>query len=441
MPENMNKYKDAYISEARDHIKQMNKALLALEKNPRQLTYLREIFRHVHTLKSMAATMGYQQTMTLCHALEDMLDEVKQKKLNVKLCANLLFESFDMLERLVRCVKEDKPELDAVPLLSKLKQRLNNPTQEGDVLGENMLADDPAIEKVRAIEVKVEKLDALMNLAEELLINKMQFDNLSAAINNPALTAATDQLGRLVSEIQFNVMQSRLVPIDFVFERFPRMVRDLAKQQHKQINLNTVGGDIEFDRGIIDEIGESLVHILRNVVDHGIETPDVRKKLGKPSEATIQLKVTRTKNSVIIDVIDDGAGLDLKAIRAKALKSGLLVDAASDADIEQLIFSGMSTSKQVSEISGRGFGLNIVKNKISSLGGSIKVFSEANKQTRFTLEVPLTLAVINALFVSVGEKQYAIPLSAIERLVTNDQSAIKGFLDHEAIVLDEQYQH
>ena len=135
MPENMNKYKDAYISEARDHIKQMNKALLALEKNPRQLTYLREIFRHVHTLKSMAATMGYQQTMTLCHALEDMLDEVKQKKLNVKLCANLLFESFDMLERLVRCVKEDKPELDAVPLLSKLKQRLNNPTQEGDVPG------------------------------------------------------------------------------------------------------------------------------------------------------------------------------------------------------------------------------------------------------------------------------------------------------------------
>jgi two-component system chemotaxis sensor kinase CheA len=163
-----------------------------------------------------------------------------------------------------------------------------------------------------------------MNLAEELLINRMRLDSVKEKLQHPELSAALDTLSRLVSELQYNVMQSRLVPIGFVFSRFPRMVRDLAKQQKKEVNLEMMGSDIELDRAVIDEIGESLVHLLRNAVDHGMETPDARKKAGKASQGTIRITAERTKSFAIIKVSDDGQGLDLEEIKSTAIKNKVL---------------------------------------------------------------------------------------------------------------------
>jgi len=197
------------------------------------------------------------------------------------------------------------------------------------------------------------------------------------------------------------------------------------------------GSDIELDRSVIDEIGESLVHLLRNAVDHGIETPKEREKDGKPRQGTIKLAVKRTKSSAIIEVSDDGAGLNLEEIKHTAIRRGILSAEATRDEVMNSIFSGVSTTKQVSAVSGRGLGLNIVKNKIESLGGAIKVESEPKSGTTFVMDIPLTLAIINTLFVEVGGKMYAIPLANIERLVTVNKEDIKGMLNYEALVLNE----
>jgi len=277
-----------------------------------------------------------------------------------------------------------------------------------------------------------------MNLAEELLINKMRLDRAKERLQDTELSAAVDTLERLVTDVQYNVMQSRMVPIGFIFNRFPRMVRDLAKDQKKEVNLEMQGSDIELDRAVIDEIGESLVHLLRNAVDHGIETPEARKKAGKPSLGTISLTASRTKDFAVIEVSDDGEGLDFEAIKNTAAKRRILSLEATKEEVLDSIFSGVSTTREVTAVSGRGFGLNIAKNKIESLGGTIKVASELKLGTTFTIEIPLTLAIIKTLFVEVGGKLYAIPLANVERLIAVNKEDIKGMLNFEAVILNEE---
>jgi len=280
--EDLSKYKDTFLSEAKEHVASMNKALLKLEKDPSKIALVNDIFRAAHTLKSMSAAMGYNKTSAFCHAIEDVLDMLKKKKMRLADCVDILFESFDTLGLTLKELKKDKQEIDTTTLKAKLEKILSADYADKRTAEIAEKPEEAAEEKIEAIEVKVEKLDLLMNLAEELLINKMRLDGIKEKLQNPELTAAADALGRIVADIQYNIMQSRMVPIGFVFNRFPRMVRDLAKLQKKDINLEMEGADIELDRGVIDEIGESLVHLIRNAVDHGIETPEVRKKMSKP---------------------------------------------------------------------------------------------------------------------------------------------------------------
>jgi two-component system chemotaxis sensor kinase CheA len=433
MAEDLSKYRDTFLSEGKEHLASMNNTLLKLEKDPSKVSWVNDIFREAHTLKSMAAAMNYDQTAKLCHAIEDVLDAIKKKKIRTDRYVDILFECFDCLESTLKNIKENKEELDVAKLVERL--RLLASAGEVQVSEKEESKEESAIPKVESIGVKVERLNLLMNLAEELLINKMRLDKIKEDLRQPELSAAVDGLGRLVSEIQYNVMQSRLVPIEFVFNRFPRMVRDLAKQQKKEINLEIEGGDIELDRSVIDEIGESLVHLIRNAVDHGIEPPEARQRSGKPPSATIRLSAMRTKDFAIIKVFDDGAGLDIEDIRNTAIKRGILSPQAMKEEVIHSIFSGVSTTREVSAVSGRGFGLNIVKNKIESIGGEIRVESEPKKGTTFTIEIPLTLAIIKSLFVRVGDRIYAIPLASIERLVTVVRREIKGMVNYEAIVL------
>ena len=435
MPDDLSKYKDTFLSEAKEHISSMEKSLLKLEKEPAKAEFLNAIFHEVHTLKSMAATMEYNKMAKLCHAIEDVLDAIKKKMIRADKCIDIFFECFDSLGLSLKEITADAEELDTSALVQKL-QTLETQKQTAEDYTEK--SDVSSVEKVESIEVKVERLDLLMNLAEELLINKMSLDIIKENLQNPELTAAVDTLNRLVSDLQYKVMQSRLMPVSFVFDRFPRMVRDLAKSQKKQVNLELKGSDIELDRAVIDEIGESLVHLLRNAIDHGIETPEARKKAGKTAQGTITVTAKRTKGLAVIEVSDDGQGLNLEDIKSAAAKSDLVSPQATTEELIHSIFFGVSTTRQVTAVSGRGFGLNIVKNKIESLGGTVKVESEPGKGTTFIMEIPLTLAIIKALFVEVGSKTYAIPLASIERLVAVNKEDIKGMLNYEAIVLNDE---
>lgn len=435
MPIDFSRHIEAYLNEARTHIKTMNFTLVELEKNPDDMKLLHKIFRSVHTLKSLAATMGYKQSMGLCHAMEDLFDAIRYKQLSLESCADVLFESIDFLNLIIKNISAGNGEKNADYLIAKLRTLLKS---ENKTLSETALNqfqfDNEVIEKIQTIEVKLEQLDKLMNLAEEFIVNKMKLEAIQEQIEYPELPPAIESLGRLITELQYHVMQVRMVPIAFVFNRFIRMTRDLAKHQHKKVNLQIEGADIELDRSLIDEISEAISHLIRNAIDHGLETPEVRKKLNKPELGTILLRVYRTKEAAKIEVSDDGSGLDLPALKKIAIKKHLIKPEANDQEILNTLFSGISTSKSVTEISGRGLGLSIVKLKIESIGGTVKVTSNPGKGTTFMIEIPLSLAIIKTLFVQVSHQTYAVPTESVERVLILEKKDIKGLIHNEAII-------
>ncbi len=440
--QNLDKYKDAYLREARQYLDTLNSFLIKLEKTPDNLALLGPMLHACHTYKSISGIAHYSQTSILCHAIEDVLVGIKKNggrdaKFCVSTCADLLFQCFDFLEASLKAVSQDKEELDAASFIKKLQALIT--TQESQIMNHESpeAMEEPAsLEKIQSIEVKVERLDLLMRLSEELLINKLGLERIKETLQNPELSNSVDTLTRLVSDLQFNIMQSRTVPLNFVFNRFPRLVRDLAKQEKKEVNLEITGGDIELDRSIVEALTEPLVHLVRNAIDHGIEIPEEREGLKKSSQATLKLSAKRARGFAVIEVSDDGKGIDWDEIKRQAVRLNLISAHPAQEELVNAIFSGMSTTKEVTQISGRGFGLNIVKQKIESLGGSVKVESQPLRGTKFILEIPLTLAVFKVLFVKVGPKLYAISLANVERLIHVNKQDIKGMLNYEAIVFE-----
>nr|WP_242492617.1 chemotaxis protein CheA [Methanolobus psychrotolerans] len=296
------------------------------------------------------------------------------------------------------------------------------------------------VKSIQSVRVNIERLDNLMNLVGELIINKIRLNQLASDLNAKHLDESLANLDRLTNEIQTEVMESRMVPIDQIFSRFPRMIRDLAKSEGKQINLIIEGQEIELDRTVLDEIGDPLVHLLRNAVDHGIEPEEERKKLGKPVAGLVRLAASRQRNSVLIEVEDDGKGMDPANLKDIALKKGILtreeVDKLSDTDAMNLIFMpGFSGAKTITDVSGRGVGMDAVKTKIESLGGSVKISSVAGQGSIMKLQLPLTVAIIQSLMVTVADETYAIPLSNVVRDVGIKSSDIKTIEGKEVILL------
>lgn len=431
------KYKDAFLNESSSHLETMNASLLQLEKTPQDSASLHEIFRSAHTLKSMAATMGFPQLNQLCHAAEDVLDAVRSNHLRLVDCMDILFEAFDAISSSLNNIAQTETELDTHVLCERLQSILQNDGKDNNPSKHENHVTFHITEKLKTIGVKIDRLDSLMSLVEELLVSRIKLELIREVINNPELTAEVDNLGRHITDLQYVVMQVRLVPIGFLFNRFPRMVRDLSKMQHKDIDLKIEGGDIELDRSLIDEISESLGHLIRNAVDHGLETTEERRKAKKPIHSVITLSAKRTKEFAIIEVSDDGAGLDIEKIRKTAIEKNIISPEATHEEVVNSIFKGVSTSGKVTEISGRGLGLNIAKQKIESIGGSIQVFSKAGEGARFNIRLPLTLAVIKVLFVTVHSYIYAIPINHIERLLSVPATDIKGLLNFNAIVYED----
>ena len=297
-----------------------------------------------------------------------------------------------------------------------------------------------SIKSVQSVRVSIERLDSLMNLVGELIINKIRLMQLASVHKLDDLVETLASLNRLTNDLQEEIMAARMVPIEQIFNRFPRMIRDLAKNEGKEIDLILEGGDIELDRTVLDEIGDPLVHILRNCVDHGIESPEVRKQNGKNPKGTIKLTAMREKNHVVIEAVDDGKGMDPQKMRETAVKKGLMTqeEAAklSDTDAINLSFmAGFSTADKVTEISGRGVGMDVVRTKIGGMGGSIKLESVLGKGTTMKLKLPLTVAIIHSLMVKVGSDIYAIPIANVIRDLSIKKEEIKTIKGEEVVLI------
>lgn len=291
----------------------------------------------------------------------------------------------------------------------------------------------------KTVRVDIDRLDNLMNLVSELIIIKTRLEDSGDSQKKQNANEAIEYLQRITTNLHDAVMKVRMVPIERVFNRFPRMVRDLSKDLGKDINLILSGEETEVDRTVIDEIGDPLIHLIRNSIDHGIEEIDSRIGLGKDKTGTVKLAAYPDGNSVVIEVEDDGSGINIERVKNKAIEQGVITfsegQLMDNKEAIQLLFNpGFSTADKISDISGRGVGLDVVKTKIESLGGIVEADSSPGKGTKFTIRLPLTLAIIQALLVIVGDEKYAIPLSSIKEITTIEKSSIRKVQKNEVVL-------
>ncbi len=300
----------------------------------------------------------------------------------------------------------------------------------------------------QTVRVDVQRLENLINLVGELVIDRTRLAEVSSELKSSLGTSelletmeeVSVHIGRITSDLQEEIMKSRMFPIEQVFNRFPRMVRDLARKAGKDIDFIVEGKETELDRTVIEEVGDPLIHLLRNAIDHGIEKPEERKKLGKPLKGTIKLKAFHQENQIVITVEDDGRGMDPEDIKKKALEKGLLSEEAaarlSDREALQLIFrAGFSTARKVSDVSGRGVGMDIVKNHLEKINGIIEIRTDRGKGTKFIIRLPLTLAINRSLLVSSGGRVFAFPLSNVVEIVHLERGTVKEIQKREVTVV------
>lgn len=361
-------------------------------------------------------------------AVEQLEDENFENKFQVTLITTI--NEKEIKERILKVSEIESVSVSMVNLESLNKNHSDKSSEKGKDVGEkkdkkvnqskttHSKVSETINHSGKTIRVNIERLDQLMNLFEELIIDRGRLEDLSNVIKVNDLTDTVERITRVSSELQNIILNLRMVPIDQVFNRFPRMVRGLGQDLNKKVHLDIIGADTELDRTIIDEIGDPLIHIIRNSMDHGIEAPEERIKFGKPAEGIIILKAYHSGNHVVIEITDDGAGIDQDIILNKAINKGLTTaeeaKELTTSEIYQFMFTpGFSTSEVITDISGRGVGLDVVKNNIEKLGGLVVVQSVIGEGTTFTIQLPLTLSIISAMLVEVQQEKYAIPLSSI----------------------------
>lgn len=595
----VSQYLEIFIEESKEHLQNLNESLLGMEKSPNNKNLINEIFRVAHTLKGMAATMGFKKMSVLTHDMENVLSEIRNGALDSSAeLLDVLFQCLDALERYidvisdsgnegsddnrpiidrlnailnekkdgvkpahtqstttsaavqtqpkadvsspslerkhlmipfndyeknamikakeegyktygitlvisescvlksarafiifrtlerlgqiiksypnVQDIEDEKFETDfSVFVLSKesvelFTKELNSIAEVDAVLIDEIIENNQAAlqpqraeknvedeeeesqdeEKEqsqstkpkanRTVRVDIERLDNLMNLVSELIIVKNGLETVEN--KNQNMNEQVEYLERITTNLHDAVMKVRMVPIERVFNRFPRLIRDLSRKLNKNMELHMSGEDTELDRTVIDEIGDPLVHLIRNAGDHGLETPQERIAAGKPEKGNVYLDAYQDGNNVVIEVGEDGRGIDVQKIKNKALNTGTIskdqADAMTDQDIIDLLFRpSFSTADKISDVSGRGVGLDVVKTKIEALGGDVEVRTELGKGSTFIIRLPLTLAIIQALMVEIGNEKYAIPLNSIQNIEDVKLSNIKYIQNQEVINL------
>lgn len=595
-------YLSMFLEESFDNLQMLNESLLELEQNPGDMDKLNEIFRVAHTIKGMAATMGFTNVAELTHKMEDVLSKFREGELKVtQNVVTVLFACLDTLEKMINNIQDGvdeqidissiiqdlesigtkqevvedvveevveetvevfKEELElnqydlsvikqakeknfnAISLVITLSEStllksaraflvVKDLEEHGEIIKSfpstediesenfdfvlkfillthstkeevyNLVMGISEIESVKAsyvnmdeskveqtsevsnveaaytkldvpvkeiakatkevkqverkqvetsknnakdnkkthqsVRVDLDRIDKLMNMVSELVINRTRLEQISLKYKSQELNETLEQVARTTTDLQDLVMKIRMLPLDVVFNRFPRMIRDVSVELDKEINFVIEGAETELDRTVIDEIGEPLIHLLRNAADHGVESKEERIASGKNPIGTVKLVAYQEGTKAVIKVEDDGAGINVAKVKAKAEKVGINTDGMSDEDIRNLIFAqGFSTNEVVTDISGRGVGMDVVKTKISALGGTVEVVSEIGKGSAFIIKLPLTLQIIQALLVKVGGETFAISLGFIDRVIDYKEQNIKKTNGKEVIIYRDQ---
>jgi two-component system, chemotaxis family, sensor kinase CheA len=541
----LTRYADLFLTESREHVSAINHLLLELERAPTAREPLSAIFRAVHTVKGMSATMGYEAVASLSHELETVLDAVRRGERTITpMLMDVLFEAADVLETSVeQAVRGQDASAEAAPVIGRLRSmgrmsgefpvvdlppsalsapvapvaplapselfvrirlvanaplrgvrafvivkraeslgrvvavvppvealqaeqfdrefaiRLATDASPADIISAlraagdvdrvdiedpKVLAATPSGDAGRArssrnVRIDLRRLDALMNLIGELVITRGRLVQLAVTRDDPAVTDAVAEASRLVSDLQDQIMASRMVPVWQVFDRFPRLVRDSSRALGKQIEFTIEGKEIELDRSMLDEIGDPVVHLLRNAIDHGFETPAERVAAGKAPAGKLVLSAARERSSITVRVTDDGRGIDRDRVLNKARNLGLVDTGRSELSDDELIRiisrPGFSTAEAITDISGRGVGIDAVHARIRSLGGSVEIRSVPRRGTTVTLRLPLTLAILRALLVRVDGETFAVPMTHVNETVELEGSALKSVKGHEVLML------
>ena len=567
-------YAELFLSESREHVSSINHSLLELERAPRGGgdEPVAALFRSVHTIKGMSATMGYTPVATLAHELETLLDGVRRgvRTVDARLMA-LLFQSADLLEAAIEsAVQGGQAAVDVMPIVTLLRAEVQatptvsarpdaahgrgttgwtSPAPDGH--GEGLLvrirldkgtplkgvraylvvqaagklgdvtACSPALDalqaddfghdfalrlvttrtpddvrealcsagdvvevrvgedaahgkamrhtmefsiaelaemaeeeqaastatrtplrKQRSVRIDLRRLDNLMNLIGELVITRGRLVQLASTIDDAALSESVTQASRLVADLQDEIMTSRMVPVWQVFDRFPRLVRDAALSVKKEVDFAIEGKEVELDRSMLDEVGDPIVHLLRNAVDHGIELPAERVRLGKPPAGRLTLSALRDRSAVAIRVSDDGKGIDRARVLARARESGLVDGAKAELTDDELVKiiarAGFSTSELVTDLSGRGVGIDAVYNRVRALGGSVDIRSVPGEGTTVTLRLPLTLAIVRSLLARIGDETYAMPMTHVSETVELHPTIVRSLKGRDVLTLREE---
>jgi len=467
MSMDLSEFLDVFLEECFEGLEVMESGLLNLDEGT-DLEEINTIFRAAHSMKGGSAAFGFNHISEFTHVMETLLDQLRSGKRSVdRASVDLLLASVDVLRAMVEGLKSDeRPDEEVVSDLTKRLQATIEalPEQAEEKAGEEVQPEVAGAEKEEAdsakseageesepppvdppqaqdatpskprlvkssgaresssIRVSIEKVDQLINLVGELVITQSMLNQVGEAIlqrggpEAESLLNGLAQLERNTRELQENVLQIRMLPISFAFNRFPRLVRDLSNKMGKMVELVLTGEQTEVDKTVLEKIGDPLVHLVRNALDHGLETPEARRAAGKPEKGRIELSAQHESGNIVIRISDDGAGLDREKILKKAVEKGLVNgrEELSDERIDNLIFQpGFSTADRVSDLSGRGVGMDVVKRNINDLGGTVTIQSEPGKGSTVTIRLPLTLAILDGQLANVGEEIYILPLISI----------------------------
>lgn len=453
-----------FITEAKEHLDTIEPNIISLEENPRDKDIINAIFRPFHTIKGVSGFLGLDNINRLSHAAENMLDAARDNKFYMdKKAIDVILEVVDCLRAMIDDLAEEGRAGHRFPVDELIKKietiQEDRPKKIGEILTEKgvvspeMIKDALAEQKEKpdkkigeilitkhkvsskevtqalkeqrgitpTIKVDTRKLDNLIDMVGELVITQsiIRQNHVLNDIKDQKLVRDLSQLSRITTELQKTSMSLRMVPIEKTFQKMIRLVRDLSKKSGKKVQLIMHGEDTEIDRNMVEELYDPLVHMIRNAIDHGIEMPEDRKEKGKPETGTIELLAYHKGGNIVIEIKDDGQGLNKNKILKKAREKGLVSEEEelSETEIYQLIFKpGFSTAEKVTDVSGRGVGMDVVKKALEKLRGKVEIRTKIGKGTTFIIKLPLTLAIIDGIIVKVGKHRYILPTVAVQEV-------------------------
>jgi len=443
-------YKTLFLQEAEEHLKGISEELLKLENEPHAPSGIDNLFRHFHSIKGMAASMGYEAMAGFSHQLEDLLDAVRKKKIPLSQeSIDVILSGTDILQTFTRLIAEDKPlDMDTSRLLSRIKTILTQEEPPSEAVDRHPVAvsftknlvgnahpttdaaSAPKLGLPTTMKVDSKVFDNFMESVGELFTVRSRMKEVVANSFPVEFQETTHQLGRIIEDLYYSVITARMIPFEDLTQNLPRLIRDMCKKKGKNAELIIDGSDVKLDRAVLEHITDPLVHIIRNAVDHGIETPEERAQQGKPAKGRITVAIARQRDNIIIEITDDGRGIDINKVKEKALQSGIpeeKIKGMADKDALLLVcLPGLTLAKEITETSGRGVGMDVVKANIEAIGGRLEISSVINKGTKIILELPVTISIVKVLLVSLGAELFAFPISKVLKVLDINKSDIKN---------------